>query len=122
MKEIQTVEGVAIRIGNDTGPVVLKSIKGPNGRLARHRNPEEINFKRRKINFTLCQHIVGATTESVKITKPKGCGGCSQTETTIWECSLRGDCAPLAIGIVADKEVLDCRLCKDYQNRNENES
>ena len=76
-----------------------------------------IRQARRKVNYTTCQHLVGATDESTLILKPKGCGGCSQKETTIWECSLHGDCAPLAIGIVADETVLDCRKCADFSPR-----
>lgn len=66
-------------------------------------------------NSLTCIHLLRPTEDSVTIAKLPGCGGCSQTEATIWECELYEDCAPLAIGIITDGAVHDCRTCRDYQ-------
>lgn len=69
----------------------------------------------RQTNRGDCVHLVGATVDDVEILKPAGCGGCSQKSTKIWQCAKHDDCAPYALGIVADDTVRDCRACGDYE-------
>ena len=75
-----------------------------------------------KCVFYECRHLVGNTDDDVEIIKPKGCGGCFQKSTRIFECDLHGNCAPLALGIIADDTVRDCRTCGDYKANPKNSS
>lgn len=118
MKGTLIVAGVEIHIGKGDPPFVMKSAKGPVSRISRR---SEFSGRKRERRDD-CIHLIGPTEDNVAITKPKGCGGCSQTETRIWLCDKYDDCAPFALGIINDPTVRDCRNCGDYESKSDPKS
>ena len=63
-------------------------------------------------NFLDCSRLVE---DSYGRATPHACGGCQGGQfTTVFQCSLYGDCAPMAWAELADKTVTPCNACKSY--------
>ncbi|MEM9657037.1 MAG: hypothetical protein AAF961_01630, partial [Planctomycetota bacterium] len=62
-----------------------------------------------------CKYL-GERVGSTQLERKPGCGGCTQTEASVFECEQNGLAAPLAQNIVVDPEITDCRNCNLYDD------